>query len=364
MNNVEDKSGVPSRDKGVAFFPTAKELSGNPYWPMLAEELEKKGFFVNDLSTGPFDLNWLIKNHTRVRVINFHFVQQFYKSTTLDRKFVKLVIFSFNMLLARILGYRTIFTLHNLEATYPLLPKWLDFLGHWVAANFSERIIVYCNEGHRLLTKRYGRRNGVFYVDHPNVIHYYPNDITKECARKHLNLPKNSFVFTFIGGVRPNKGVELLIQAFLKLKNSDYRLVIAGNIYPPPSYAQSLQEMAAGDDRISFVLKHIPNEEIQVFLNAADIVVLPFARILTSGTANLAMSFARPVIVPRMGCLPELVEPEYGWLFNPDDPNSLAEVMGVAASSDADRVGEQAYKKMVNYSPERFAQQTLKAYFG
>ena len=97
--------------------------------------------------------------------------------------------------------------------------------------------------------------------------------------------------------------------------------------------------------------------------NASDIVVLPFSKILTSGTANLAMSFSRPVIVPRVGCLPELIEPGMGWLFEQDNPVSLAEVMDKSAQSEVEKVGNKAFRKLSKCTPERFAEQTIHAYY-
>jgi glycosyltransferase involved in cell wall biosynthesis len=178
-----------------------------------------------------------------------------------------------------------------------------------------------------------------------------------------LDIPKDAFVFTFIGGVRPNKGVDLLIKAFLRLKNPNYRLMIAGKIFPPELYAQSLIHMAENDDRIKFNLQHIPNNDFQIYLNAADVVVLPFAKILTSGTANLAMSFHRPVIAPNVGCLPELIEPGMGWIFEQGNSDSLLKVMDIASHSDVETAGRRAFEKLAKYSPELFASQTIEAYY-
>ena len=347
---------------GVAFFPTVQSLAGNPYWSMLVEELSKLGVDI-DLEAPPyFDLLWLINHRTKINILHIHYFQQFYKSSTLIRKFVKLILFASNMIAARLLGFRTVLTLHNLEGTYLVQPAWLDYLGHWIATNFSERVIVHCNEAQRLMIKKYGRRRNVYVVDHPNFIDYYSNHISREDSRKRLNLSVNDFVFTFFGGIRPNKGIEILIQAFQKLPDENYRLLIAGKVYPPEEYAQSLQVLASNDKRVYFNLNHIPDEDIQVYLNATDIVVLPFSKILTSSTVHLAMSFARPVIAPRIGCLPELIGLEVGWMFQHGNVDSLADAMELAANSDGDQVGKKAYEKISRFSPSHFAEQTLKVY--
>jgi len=359
----KDKQFNSARRTGVAFFPTLESLAGNPYWPILAAELEKKGINFDHQSPATFNLRWLVKNRMRIKILNLHFIQQFYKSSTTLRKLVKLCIFTSNMLIARILGYRTIFTLHNLEPTYEVKPAWVDYTGHWIAANLSQRVIVYCKEARRLLKARYGRSKDIYFVDHPNLIDYYPNMISKENARNWLSLPSNAFVFAFVGGIRPNKGVELLIQAFRNLSNPNYRLIIAGGVFPPESYALSLKDLAVGDDRISFKFQRILDEDFQIYLNAANVVVLPFSKILTSGTANLAMSFGCPVIAPVVGCLPELIEPDLGWVFEQGNVDSLGKVMELAANSAVDQIGKRAFEKILDCSPDRFVLQTMKAYY-
>jgi len=58
------------------------------------------------------------------------------------------------------------------------------------------------------------------------------------------------------------------------------------------------------DKRIKVFLDFIPDNDIQIYMNAADIIVLPYLDILNSGVAILAMSFGKPVIAPRTGSIP------------------------------------------------------------
>ncbi len=54
---------------------------------------------------------------------------------------------------------------------------------------------------------------------------------------------------------------------------------------------------------------YVPDDRLDLFLNAADRVVLPYTEILTSGAAILAMSFGRPIIAPDRGALRDHVPP-------------------------------------------------------
>ena len=66
-------------------------------------------------------------------------------------------------------------------------------------------------------------------------------------------------------------------------------------------------------------LGFVPDDELQVYLRAADVVATPFLEILTSGSVLLAMSFERAVIAPRRGCVAETVGDDGGILYDADD---------------------------------------------
>jgi glycosyltransferase involved in cell wall biosynthesis len=50
----------------------------------------------------------------------------------------------------------------------------------------------------------------------------------------------------------------------------------------------------------------VPENDVQRYLRAADLVVLPFKEITNSASALLALSFDRPVLVPARGAMGEL----------------------------------------------------------
>jgi hypothetical protein len=55
----------------------------------------------------------------------------------------------------------------------------------------------------------------------------------------------------------------------------------------------------------------VPVDDMQLYLNAADLVVLPYGETLNSGAAILALSFDRPVLGPDRGAFAELAS-EFG----------------------------------------------------
>lgn len=355
------KATAPTKPLRVVFYPSLQKMQDNPYWVMLGSGLNAAGVRIVE-EPESHKLGWLFKKRSEIDVLHIHYFQSLYcNSGHTKARLVYVLKFAFYLLLARLLGYRTVLTLHNLKPTHPLKPGWIDFLGHWVAVNFTERVIVHCREARRLMAARYGRKRNVHEVAHPNYIGYYPNDITQQDARAKLNLPDAGRVFLFFGGVRPNKGIETLITAFKGLEGEDLTLLIAGNPGSTNDYAQKLVRLAEDDPRIRFHLGFIPDDELQDFFNASDVVVLPFSSILTSSSTILAMSFARPVIAPRMGCIPELVEPDAGWLFEAGDEESLIQTMSHSLFEISDK-GTNALDKLRANNRERFIEQIIGCY--
>ena len=345
----------------VATLPPIDQLVANPYWSALRSGLIEAGLsFETDVSQ--FGRRWLAAKRSSVDVLHFHYVQQFYAYEGTKASLRWVLRFASNLLLARAWGYRTVFTLHNLSPTYPLHPAWVDYWGHWVAANLSHSVIVHCDYARRALAERLGRRKHVYLVSHPHLIGVYPNEVTRKEARQHLGFSTKQMVYVFFGGIRPNKGIERLMDVFSRLPDCDLRLLIAGKPWPPPEYIELLKDRSDQDDRIRITAEHIPDERVQIYLNAADAVVLPFASILTSSSTILALSFGRPVVVPSMGCLPELVTQDIGLLYEPNDPESLACALEACRRLDLEGMGQHALDKVRTFSWQQMAAQTLDAY--
>ena len=183
-------------------------------------------------------------------------------------------------------------------------------------------------------------------IPHGHYLDAYPNNISRDDARRALRLSlavnhspltvaTPSCALLFLGLLRPYKGLEELLPAFRSLPDPDVALLIAGR--PRPSdYAARLASQAASDPRVRWHPHFVPDAEVQLWMNAADAVVLPYRQITTSGAAMLAWSFGKPVIAPA---LPAFVEPMaaapfLGLLYDPRAPDGLASALRQAADID------------------------------
>ncbi len=337
-------------------------MSGNPYWSLLAASLREAGVMVSDGKNESFRLKWLWANRGKGFVLHLHYVQQFYAFEGYHAKLLWVLRFARNLIIARLLGYLTVFTLHNLTPTYQLYPAWADNLGHWIAVNLTDRVIVHCQAAKHLLTERYGRRKKISVIQHPNYIDIYPNSISKAAARAKLNIDPDHLVFLFFGGIRQNKGIENLIAAFQRIKGENIKLIIAGQPNERLDYYHQILELSKSDARIQIHGRRIPEDEIQIYMNASDLVVLPFSYILTSSSVMLSMSFARPVVTPAMGCIPEYVPPSAGVLYDPGDPEGLYKALTHCMSLDLYEMGQAAFEQARKFTWENMAYKTLTAY--
>jgi beta-1,4-mannosyltransferase len=127
----------------------------------------------------------------------------------------------------------------------------------------------------------------------------------RSAARSRLGLSGASRVFVLYGRLRPYKGADELLQAFGGLRDPGARLVLAGEI-PEPAYAERLRAAVLADPRVRLMPGHVDDRDLQTLIRASDAVMLPYRKILNSGSALLALSAGRRVVLPRTPTFEEL----------------------------------------------------------
>jgi glycosyltransferase involved in cell wall biosynthesis len=120
--------------------------------------------------------------------------------------------------------------------------------------------------------------------------------------------------------------------------------------------------MADADARLRLDAREIADDEMQIYLCAADVMVSPFSQILSSSSVMTGLSYGLPVIAPRLGCLPELVTAETGILYDPDKPTALSEALREIKRRDVRAMGMAARALAGRLSWESIARQTAGVY--
>jgi glycosyltransferase involved in cell wall biosynthesis len=113
--------------------------------------------------------------------------------------------------------------------------------------------------------------------------------------------------FLFFGRVHDYKGVDDLLAAFAALPDDvAAHLTVAGQCDDPGLRSRLYALARRGGAHVELRLERIPEEDLALLLAAADVVVLPFRQVTTSGSAMLALSHGRPLIVPQLPGLADL----------------------------------------------------------
>jgi glycosyltransferase involved in cell wall biosynthesis len=152
-------------------------------------------------------------------------------------------------------------------------------------------------------------------------------------AKRRLGL-ENKVVILFFGYIARYKGVEMLIDAFGRLarKYQEWVLIIGGGHHPRlrlnPKYKEyitKLQQMAhqLAPEKVLFT-GFIPDEELPLYLSAADIIVFPYTTAMSSSAAlTSSMSYEKPIIASNIPPMKELIPFEEA-LFERGSPEDLA----------------------------------------
>lgn len=142
-------------------------------------------------------------------------------------------------------------------------------------------------------------------VPHGNYCPVYKNPAeTRAECRADFDLAAGDRVFLHFGRLGAYKGVEDLLRAFSGVADPESRLVIAGKPVPP---LDDLLDRPEADlpERVLCKLGFIDETELVRLFHIADVVVLPYKDLLTSGTLMLALSLGKPVVLPNC---PELLD--------------------------------------------------------
>ena len=199
----------------------------------------------------------------------------------------------------------------------------------------------------------------ILHIPLPGFDGAYEDLVGRAGARYLLGIEPGELVYALIGGLRPYKGLTDMLDAWQALPHDGVRrrLLVAGA--PDRSDdSDRFLERAAADPTISLHARTIPANDMQLYLRAADVAVLPYQRTLNSAVLLLALTFGLPVIVPDVPSLVEVVAPPARRTFTPGDHDSL-----VAALVDAGALADQAARLAARESANAFAPAMLSERF-
>lgn len=159
----------------------------------------------------------------------------------------------------------------------------------------------------------------------------YLDWMTRAEARERLDLRPSEIVLACVGGIRPYKGLGRFADAFEVAARRDprLRLLVVGS---PGRFAErdALLARLAATPRTVLRAEHVPDADLQVYLRAADLAVVPHERVLNSASLTTALSFGLPVLAADSPALADRLDPSYARTFGASE-HSMSEAVLTAA---------------------------------
>jgi len=285
----------------------------NPSLWMLFDHICKAGVPVEQFTT------WRMLTR-RYDIVHLHWPERHLNRPSPSTALLYTLIELFLLIVARWRGAKVVWTTHNVRAhdrRHPWLEPWC-----WRAMlKRVDAFVSFSEVGRRIVHETHPQTRNMqsFVIPDGHYRDAYPDRVNREEARASLGLAQDARVILFFGAIRSYKKVPMLAKVFRELKESDLRLVIAGKSNDK-ALTTEIERAIAGDARIRFDCAFIPDERVQYYMNAADLVVLPYRDILNSGSALLALSFSKPILVSgkeTMAELQELAGSDWVRLFDP-----------------------------------------------
>jgi glycosyltransferase involved in cell wall biosynthesis len=210
-----------------------------------------------------------------------------------------------------------------------ILPHERRFGDKMLTKYFIKPIDAFITMSEKVLAdlKQFTNKSAQF-VPHP-LYDNFGEKVSKEVARKKLNISNEDKVILFFGFIRKYKGLDILLGAF-KILNSekkikDLKLLIAGEFYDDEkNYSDLLNDPVIKEDLILHT-HFISNSDVKYYLCAADCVIQPYRSATQSGVTPLAYHFEIPMIVTNVGGLPSLVPDKKAGLIAEPNAESIAE---------------------------------------
>lgn len=231
--------------------------------------------------------------------------------------------FTISTLVKKNTKIKIVFICHNV---FPHEPSFSDKFLIKLSLRNGDFFIVHSKNELENLSNLMPNAN-IQHCHHPIYDIFNFNNLTKKEAKIKLNIKGKTLLF--FGLIRKYKGLEYLIQSLpLILKHFDIKLLIVGEFWENKKRYLDLICDLNLREKVKIIDQYIPNEDIEMYFRASDLIITPYVSVTGSGIIQIANSFNKPIIATKIGCFPEIIEDKKtGYLVKPKDPSSIAKAV-------------------------------------
>lgn len=237
-------------------------------------------------------------------VVHLHWPDNVLDDRVWMRAAAKVLALQLALAWVRLFGRKIVWTAHNVVSHHHYHPHVERLFWRFFISSLSG-IICFSDESLARLRSLRKAAGGIpsLVVPHGTYRDAYPNTVTRQEARARLGLKPDSRVVLNLGILSSYKNAERLIEVGRECP--EISVLIAGKVRDA-RYGSKLRALARGISNVHLRLKFIPDDELQYYLNAADVFVLPYDDVTNSGCAILSLSFGVPVLAPDLPCFRSL----------------------------------------------------------
>ena len=302
---------LDGKNAGILFFPCW--LTNNPYQKLFYQAVNEHF----DVAIEGFDQKGLRKELVdrkkgKFKYIHLHWLHNFFDFE--DHTVLESTVQTLKY--AKAHGFEIIYTAHNICSHDSENTELEKSCREQILALVDYALVHGQLAKHRLIDEFAFDPNRIEIVPHGTYGTFYGQKIEKKAAKQKFGIPEQSTVFLFFGNIKGYKGLLNLLNSFQKLRErkSDIYLIIAGRVLDGELMPELTKQTS--DSNILFRPGFVQNDDVVDYFSCADLCVLPYENVLTSGAAMLSLSMRCPILAPSIGVLPEVVNDDIGILFD------------------------------------------------
>lgn len=343
---------------------------GSPYKQLLADHLEPQEVYVEEYQQHRTFLPQVIEKGIP-KILHLHSTLHNYlwEKTSSPLRWIRLCQFIAQIILLRLLGTKTVWTVHEWADKHNRGNRDIPSSYYALMGKFLHAIITHCDSVKREIVEAFHlqKNNKVFVVPHGNYIDVYENQVSQQEARDRLNIPAEDLVFLFFGNIYKYKGILEAIDAFKCLESDRLSFIIAGRLpQGQPELEEQILDKIEDQKNIIFVPKKIPDQDVQLYMNACDCVLTPYQTFTTSGVTLLSMSFGRACIAPSVGFFKDVLDESGSFLYDLNHEEGLLKAMqsAIAKREELPAMGKHNLQLAQQCNWDYVAAETLNIYQG
>lgn len=202
------------------------------------------------------------------------------------------------ILFACAVARHTVVDIHEAVAQDAEHKRWLVALYGFLYARCVKSVIIH-SERTRSFMQRFGFKGRTMYVPHFKYALKTDYDTANIAADVRNAIAKDKTNVLFFGNLTYNKGVDILLNAYLALPDTAKQrlnIIVAGRDIDGTVGKVNV----SGEENVHLILRHISDDELVMLYASTDFIALPYRQTSQSGILEMAFYFRKPIIASRI----------------------------------------------------------------